>query len=208
MDHTKADINRLEQKVATLTRDLDRVTSLLSGKSSQIVVVPTGIEGWGDQIKVIGSRMGRVTLEASGFDHQWKTTESASSTTAAYKVDVKGGSFSTQGGFNTGTGAGFVVADVTELTAGVGFILLHIVRDSSTREASLPAIEFNAESLVSTYSDQYVELAVITEVDKEKVILPLEFGPINVLEDMFVVNGEFKLASLIISGMNYYDLPT
>ena len=211
MDHSRSDITRLESKVSGLLRDLDGVQSRLRGVGTEIVVVPTGIEGWGNQIRVLGSILGRVTLESS-VNHMWKVTQSGE-TDGVPK-------FSALGGIAVIQGTRVKVADVAEVplgddtttTKGGGFVVLKVTRDNASRVYDSeypPVIEFHAAQPTSTDVEEYTVLAEVTATsgDVPPEITQCRRDEICSYELLIVANGEFALLPVQANSRNSYAPP-
>jgi hypothetical protein len=211
MDHSRSDIARLESKVSGLLRDLDGVQSRLRGVGTEIVVVPTGIEGWGDQIRVLGSILGRVTLKSS-VDHMWKVTQSGETDGVP--------EFSARGGVAVIQGTRVVVADVVEVplgghtatTKGGGFVTLKVTRDNASRAYDSdypPVIEFHATVPPSTDEEEYTVLAEVTATsgDVPPDITQCRRDEICSYELLIVANGEFALMPFQTNSRNSYAPP-
>lgn len=136
-----------------------------------------------------------------GFRHMWKATRKE-----GLSVKVRGGTFTTQEGFGL-----IAVADLDELeTPETGTIVLSISRNESTRAIEgTPVILFDAgDALASGYATQYIPLAKVTvEDDVITEIIPLQVQELHIFEDLAVVNGEFRLASLLMSSRSIYVTP-
>jgi hypothetical protein len=135
------------------------------------------------------------------FPHQWKAT--LASTTS---LDVTGGVFRSQPDFDQVDVAGVAGLAV----AASGYVILTVIRDDASREvADPPIISYVAgEPVSSDYAEQIIPLAKITFGGGEITgILPLKFEELHVFEDLAVVNGEFRLADLLLASRQIYELP-
>ena len=95
---------------------------------------------------------------------------------------------------------------LTNVVGDVGYILLKIIRDHESREATEVSLEFANEVPESDYYNQYRVIAYV-DSEADEPILQKQFEEIRIFEDMAVVNGEFRLVGLEMSHRNYYELP-
>ena len=160
-DHrrTQAELDRTKSQISDLRRSVNDIEQRTQGLGTILTVVPTGIDGWGDQIIVLGKKIGAVTLTSS-VDHMWKVTQ-ISETDGVPKFSVLGGIVVIQG-------TRVEVADVAELTGNSqgGNIYLKVTRNSASRAYDSlypPEIVFSDSSspLVSDELNQYTVLAEV-----------------------------------------------
>jgi len=138
---------------------------------------------------------------SADYIHQWKATKAT-----ATSINVLGGVFRSQAGFDQAN-----VADVAGLAvAASGYAILTVTRDTASRVvAAAPIISYvSGEPAESDYSTQIIPLAKVTFAGGAITnILPLKFEELHVFEDLAVVNGEFRLADILIASRNIYELP-
>lgn len=133
-------------------------------------------------------------------EHQWQAT-----TATATGLNVTGGVFRSQGGFNQAD-----VLDVGLEVGASGYVILTIIRDIDSREVvAVPVISYvEGNPPASDYYNQIIPLAKVTfEEEAITNILQLKFEELHVFEDLAVVNGEFRFADLLMAGRNIYNLP-
>jgi hypothetical protein len=131
-----------------------------------------------------------------GIEHEWKITASGTADAPAW---------------TTGEGTMFYLNDGTEATVAstsvegaAGGIYVHVVRNPATRLVTAQTVEFYAEPPLTTETDQFFRLG---RVGGTPAIIQDQFTPIRVYEDLFVVNGEFKLGSIAMLADNLYTPP-
>lgn len=144
---------------------------------------------------------------AKTVSHSWKITPTVINPGDPVTVNVKGGSFSTQGAFG---GATVTVPDTDNLAVSDNdYVYLEIIRDSGTRELDgTPTITTGPTVSDSTEYEQRIELGrVRVGGGKVTFIHQTKFEDIAIFEDLAVLNGSFQLVPLLMSGKNTYDLP-
>ncbi len=117
-----------------------------------------------------------------------------------------------EGGWTVADGKVYYLNDSTEATVlsttvlgeGVGSIYLHVTRDPASRAVTAQVVEFSAGVPFTGESDQYFELG---RVGGTPSIIQTQFTPIRVYEDLFVINGEFRLGNIAMLADNLYALP-
>ncbi len=132
----------------------------------------------------------------TGVDHDWKIIASGTAEAPTWTV---------------AQGLVYYLNDSTVATVGnttvegeQGGVYLHIVRDASSRAATAQTVEFYADAPATTETDQYFLLG---NVGGTPSISQKQFTPVRVFEDLFVVNGEFKLGSIAMLADNLYTPP-
>lgn len=128
-----------------------------------------------------------------GVDHDWKIAVGADANTW------------TAGGtiyyLNDATES---TVDSTTVTGAVGSIYLHVKRDPASRARTNETVEFHEVAPLTGEADQYFLLG---RVGGTPNIIQDQFTPIRVYEDLFVINGEFRLGSIAMLADNLYALP-
>jgi len=92
----------------------------------------------------------------------------------------------------------------TSVVGEVGSIYLHIERNPATRVVTAQTVGFYVETPLTTETDQFIELGA---VGGTPAIIQKQFTPVRVFEDLFVINGEFRLGSIAMLADNLYTLP-
>jgi hypothetical protein len=95
---------------------------------------------------------------------------------------------------------------LTNVVGDVGYILLKIIREEESREATEVSLVFNKDVPESDYYNQYRVIAYVNS-EADEPILQKQFEEIRIFEDLAVVNGEFQLVGLEMSHRNYYQPP-
>lgn len=95
---------------------------------------------------------------------------------------------------------------LTNVVGDAGYIVLKIIRDRDSREATEVLLQFANEVPESDYYNQYRVIAYV-DSEADEPILQRQFGEIRIFEDLAVVNGELKLVGLEMSHRNHYDAP-
>lgn len=143
-------------------------------------------------------------LALKQWTHPWKVTYAGEADGLHY-WNVKGGEVVTQGG-------SFTVADYAELEGDGGYICVQITRDEASREATNVEIDGIITALAPPTSDQtyqYIALAYVdSSLGPEERVNQLRFERIEILEEMQVVNGEFKLNAYQVVHDESYSPPT
>lgn len=134
----------------------------------------------------------------SSVDHDWKVTISAAAEDNEPAWEVAAGNVHY---INESVSA---VIPVTSVLGETGTIYLHLTRDPASRSVTLAEVEFYVEAPIATETDQFIELAYVGGAPS---IVQKQFTPIRVYEDLFVINGAFKLGGLAFFGDNLYDPP-
>jgi len=130
----------------------------------------------------------------SSADHDWKITSGEEENTWTV---AQGNVFY----LNDSTTATVASTSVEGETGG---IYLHIERNPATRLATAQTVEFYVETPLTTETDQFIELGA---VGGTPAIIQKQFTPVRVFEDLFVINGEFKLGSIAMLADNLYTPP-
>ena len=161
--------------------------------------MPPILKGKFPQNEDQGGRNGTGT--GAGVDHDWKITSAA--------VDE-----ATLNRWTVATGKVYYLNDATEalvlstsIEGGTGSIYLHIVRNPVTRLVTAQTVEFLAAVPFTGESDQYIELGAISVIEDLPSLIQKQFTPIRVYEDLFVINGEFKLGNIAMLADNLYAPP-
>lgn len=140
-------------------------------------------------------------LPPQAQEHQWQAIAATANT-----LNVKGGVFRSQGAFDQAD-----IKDVEKLGVNSsGYVILTVIRDEDSREVTdAPTISYEEGDLAeSDYYNQFIPLAKVTfEEEAITTILQLKFEELHVFEDLVVVNGEFRLAELLMAGRNIYEPP-
>jgi hypothetical protein len=118
-------------------------------------------------------------------------------------TQAEGGSISTLWFSDAETGG----PGLTNVIGDVGYILLKIIRDDDSREATEVFLEFADEVPESDYYNQYRVIAYV-DSEADEPILQKQFEEIRIFEDLAVVNGAFQLVGLEMSHRNYYEPPS
>jgi hypothetical protein len=122
-------------------------------------------------------------------------------------IHAGGGDWDYVGGdvYFCGQGATINIPDGT-VNGTAGFVLLHITRDSSTREGLTADVIWSATVPDSDYVDQYRVLAYVHPTGPHKVTQH-QFEEIRLFEELVIINGAFALQTYEISHRNNYDPP-
>ena len=135
-------------------------------------------------------------IDKFSLSYDWRITPAGTAETPAWTV---------------GEGRMYYLNDATEATVAstsvageVGSIYMHVTRDPASRAVTAQVVEFYVETPLTGETDQYFELAA---VGGDPAIIQKQFTPIRVYEDLFVVNGEFKLGNIAMLSDTLYAPP-
>ena len=138
-----------------------------------------------------------------GVCHPWKVT--IGNLTDPEDPETQGWDYTGGTVHLCGQGPDIVVADGT-VTGSSGYVLLHITRDSSTREGLTAEVIWSATIPLSDYNDQYRVIAQVNPgYDCE--VVQHQFEEIRLFEELVVINGAFALQAYEISHQNNYAPP-
>ena len=145
------------------------------------------------------NRFPNDSVDGSGrFIHEWKIVSGQVDQQTEFMWNVSGGKIYY---LNDATEA--TVPD-TQVEGETGTIYLHVERNPSSRAVTGQTIEFHQETPLTGESDQYFELGRVGGTPR---IFQKRFSPIHVFEDLFVINGEFKLGNISMLADSLYGPP-
>jgi hypothetical protein len=194
-------------------KDLGEFTakSDAQGKEANVAMRKKGIDGkiivFTDPVKSeagmppilkgqIPKHRDEANADSEVIDYDWKIVASGDARNPAWTV---------------GEGKVYYLNDATEATVlstsvegEAGGIYLHITRNPASRAVTAQTVELYVETPFTGESDQYFLLG---NVGGSPVIIQRQFTPIRVYEDLFIINGEFKLGSIAMLADNLYTPP-
>jgi len=192
-----ADLREFAKESESLRQNASREVEKTIRERKDFITIAPSVEVKSEQIG--DKKRGAIPTQAqpqilgSSSNSEWKITSGGEGVWNIGEGNI----------YTHGQGADMQVA-AGSVSGESGVIYIQITRDPSTRAASEPLHGIAPTLPTSTQTTQYFRLGV---VGGTPAILQKRFQPISLLENLFVMNGAFKMGNISMIDEALYDPP-